>query len=132
MFNIHDERNATAKAESIIQNLSISAVPCSSNLLVQSLRKANEAAITAAAANPLAEEQLNMPRKKRLAECYLLRSTKYAVGSYAGYKLLALNGRSNIGKIRSWWSKLAARPIVEFINNANGVPWPSDTLHLGH
>jgi hypothetical protein len=27
MFSIHDERNAAAEAESIIQNLSISAVP---------------------------------------------------------------------------------------------------------
>ena len=62
MFNIHDERNAAAEAESIIQNLSISAVPSQLGFAVQSLRKANEAAITAAAANPLAEEQLNTAR----------------------------------------------------------------------
>jgi len=62
MLNIHDERNAADEAESLIEDLSNSALPLQPALAIQSLRKANDPAITAAAANPLAQEQLNSAR----------------------------------------------------------------------
>ena len=62
MTNIHHERSAADGAEAVVRNVSASALLPELDVALESLRTANQAAITAAGASPLADEHLNNAR----------------------------------------------------------------------
>jgi hypothetical protein len=62
MTSIDEEKNAAEGADNFIRNLSVSAVPSDVEVIVQTLRKANDAAITAAGMSLLTHKELNNAR----------------------------------------------------------------------
>jgi hypothetical protein len=102
MTNIQDEKNAADEADAVVQNVSVSAVSQDQELAIQRLREANDVAINAAGANPLAQEHLNNARSEAAIALSAL--------------IDQLNGRSQtqdvIDRVRraleDWKSRLAA------------------------
>jgi hypothetical protein len=62
MISIEHGRHAADEAKNVVRNVSVSAVTSDVELAVQSLREANDAAITAAGTNLLPQEHLNNAR----------------------------------------------------------------------